>query len=137
LLSIDGNSVKYLNPDERACSALMKKCLNEPLLGGPGNVIVPSPGISIARASLRDVINSIEGSVVSLHEDGRMFEDHDLFPFESDRITFILSDDMNLTEEEAILVDERSDIKVSIGPKILHTHMSIVIVHNILDRLES
>ena len=62
LLSIDGSSVKYLNPDERACSALMKKCLKERLPEIMGSVIRPSPGISISRASLDEVLKSVLGT---------------------------------------------------------------------------
>jgi tRNA (pseudouridine54-N1)-methyltransferase len=136
LLSIDGSSVKYLNLDERACSALMKKCLKEWLPDAAGSIIRPSPGISITRASLENILGKVDGELVNLHEDGRLIKNASGPPFEGDRITFLMSDDMNLTAEEALLVNERSDLSISLGPKILHTHMAIIIVHHLLDNAE-
>ena len=133
LLSIDGSQVKYLNPDERACAALMKKCLKECLSGQAGTSIRPSPGISITRVSLEEVLKSIEGPLINLHEDGMVIKDANDLPLGGDNITFLLSDDMNLTEEEALEVVERSDLTLSIGPKVLHTHMAIIVVHHLLD----
>lgn len=133
LLTVNGRSVKYLNPDERASSALMKKCLKEYLSQRSGYSITPSPGITITRTSLNDVLETLNGKVFNLHEDGNLMNDPSMVNVREGPITFILSDDMDLTEEEDELIRERCPRTVSIGPMILHTHMAISVIHHILD----
>jgi tRNA (pseudouridine54-N1)-methyltransferase len=137
LLSIDGRDVKYLNPDERASAALMKKCLKEHLPKETGSMKRPSPGITITRADLADVLNSIRGPLIFLHEEGGYIEGPSSLPIDEDHITFLLSDDMDLTEEETQRIEGRSDRTVSFGRKVLHTHMAIVVVHYLLDLQDS
>ena len=96
-------------------------------------MIRPSPGISIVRASLEDVLDSVEGRLIHLHEKGDVVrEGNDLFP-EGGNVTFLLSDDMNLLEEEADIVAGMSEMTLSLGEKVLHTHMAIVVIHYLMD----
>ena len=133
LLTVNGGSVKYLNPDERASSALMKKCLKEYLPQRSGYSITPSPGITITRTSLNDVLETLNGKVFNLHEDGIPMNDPSMVNVREGPITFVLSDDMDLTEEEDKLIREGCLRTISIGPTILHTHMTISIIHHFLD----
>jgi tRNA (pseudouridine54-N1)-methyltransferase len=135
LLSVSGSSVKYLNPDERASSALMKKCLSHGLGDEIGSLVKPSPGITLNRAGLEDVLKAFEGPVYYLHENGTYIEDmkHKI-PVDGP-LTFVLSDDMDLTDEEEEMVEKRCEASVSLGPEILHTHMAIIIIHHFLDML--
>ena len=137
LLSLNGAFIKYLNPDERASSALMKKCLKEELPPTHGSMIRPSPGVTITRSSLEEIINTLTGPIYYLHENGIPAEQQ-LGSFSGGKpINFILSDDMDLEENEESIIGEESTKTISLGPVILHTHMAIVVIHHLLDMAES
>ncbi len=133
LLSVNGEKVKYLNPDERASSALMKKCLKEPLGKGPGASISPSPGITLTRVGLDGFLDSISGPLILLDEDGD--QPGELFRTLSheERFYFLLSDDMDLTEEEKDLIKNKEHCKIKLGPRVLHSQMAVSIAHFLLD----
>jgi tRNA (pseudouridine54-N1)-methyltransferase len=133
VLSINGNKVKYLNPDERASSALMGKCLKEPLGKETDDMINPSPGISIIRSGLSDILRSLSGPLIYLNEGGSDPGQiiHDIKG--GFNIYFIASDDKDLSEIEYDMVAEKADHQMRLGEKILHTHMAITITHYLLD----
>ncbi|MGA1873424.1 MAG: tRNA (pseudouridine(54)-N(1))-methyltransferase TrmY [Thermoplasmatota archaeon] len=134
LLSIDGGKVKYLNPDERASSALMRKCLAQPLDVGMGASNQPSPGISIIRSDLDSILASFKGNLVLLDEDGVELEQQLVGELPSDSMMFILSDDQNLSTEESSTIEKYTPFKCRLGDRVLHSHMAISIVHYLLDR---
>jgi len=134
LLSIIGGIVKYLNPDERASSALMRKCLSESLPDPPGSVIHPSPGIFVARADLELVLGSFKGTIIEMHETGPELEIADIPNFPEGPVIFVLSDDQELKEEEAETISMKAASRFKVGDTVLHSHMVITIVHFLLDK---
>jgi len=144
-----GSELKYLNPDERSTGALIRNALikfssmeqppnenttNDNFLLGE---IKASPGIYISKNSLPEILKfySKNSIIVNLNETG---EDISKAKIENDsgNISFILSDDMDLTAEEEKLVGEHSKLKICLSPKVLHSDHCIIIIHNFLDKFE-
>jgi tRNA (pseudouridine54-N1)-methyltransferase len=125
-----GESIRYLNPDERSTSSLVRNALIKKI--PEGEEVRSSPGVFISRMSFSDVIEKLSavGNFVYLKEDGtdcREFE----FP---ENPIFVLGDNKDLTEEEESILLGRSPSKISIGPLSLHADHCIIIVQNELDR---
>lgn len=137
ILTIEGSSVKYLNPDERACAALMRKNLSFELSGSTGTSIRTSPGIYQTRGDLEYLLSVIRGTIALLDEGGSdlFLEDNiNELASEDKRIFFILSDDQDLREDEREALERSCMMKISVGPLSLHTNQAITIVHNAIDR---
>ena len=123
-----GSELKYLNPDERSTGALIRNALMKKIQGEERS----SPGIYVSNRSYKDVLSTIPkgAKFVYLKEDGIDIREAEL---ESD-MTFILSDDQDLTpEEEEILMDYKPQ-EVSLGPISYHSDHCILVVNNELDR---
>jgi tRNA (pseudouridine54-N1)-methyltransferase len=133
LLTVNGESVRYLNPDERASSALMKKCLKSPLGKETGSISFPSPGITLTRIDLDGLLSSLPGPLIELHEDGNEADPVIDWLLEHDHLFFLLSDDMDLTDGEVSAVRSHSVGRIRLGPSVLHSNMAITVVHYILD----
>lgn len=128
---ISGERVKRLNPDERSTAALIKHALNALADTSEGEEVRSTPGIYVARRTLSAVIDRFidQGAVpIMLHEDGERAETY-AFP---DNPAFILSDHMEFTESEQLLLADFP--KVSLGPQALHTSHAITLTHYLLDQ---
>jgi len=125
-----GSELKYLNPDERSTGALIRNALMKKVQGEERS----SPGIYISNRSYKDVLSTIPKGTqfVYLKEDGRDIRDVD---FKED-VTFVLSDDQDLTAEEEELLMEHNPEKVCLGPISYHSDHCILVVNNELDRLD-
>ncbi|MGA1819438.1 MAG: tRNA (pseudouridine(54)-N(1))-methyltransferase TrmY [Thermoplasmatota archaeon] len=134
LLSVNGESVRYLNPDERASSALMRKCLAHELSDVPGSIIHPSPGIRITRTGLDQVLGSFPGRVFVMDESGSEMDEKVIADLKGSPVLFVLSDDQDLTGDESRTINEKALSSLKVGEKVLHSHMVISIVHFLLDR---
>lgn len=138
VLTIDGSRVKYLNPDERASVALIRKTLDIHLDGDRGFRWI-NPGMYTARMDLEGFLDRIVGDLFFLDENG---VDVHAGSVRNDilntgkRQFYILSDDRNPTDEEIDLIGSRADHTISVGPKVLHADHAITVLHNVLDRLE-
>jgi tRNA (pseudouridine54-N1)-methyltransferase len=125
---INGNEVKYLNPDERSTAALIRNAL---LQKGEGERKC-SPGIYVSERTYQEVLSNIskESKMHYLKEDG---EDIRNVSFSEDN-TFVLGDDQDLTalEEETLMAYEPK--KLSLGPTSYHADHCITLVNNELDR---
>jgi tRNA (pseudouridine54-N1)-methyltransferase len=134
VLSILGSEVKYLNPDERACSALMRKVLGIKIGEETGITRRVSPGIFMTRGGLDVVLERISGRKVLLKEDSPFYnEDENRFQRNDDRLYFFLSDDREFSEEEVESLLKDTDSTFSVGPLSLHTYQVITIIHHFLD----
>ena len=127
-LKIDSSRVKYLNPDERSTAALIRNAV----INMGEDEKRTSPGFYIKRTSLEDVLDEIESlaPLYYLKEDG---EDIRMTPMEKDA-AFVLSDSVNMGDEEEREVLKRAKGIISVGPKSLLSSPTITIVHNELDR---
>ncbi|MCL2148704.1 MAG: tRNA (pseudouridine(54)-N(1))-methyltransferase TrmY [Methanomassiliicoccaceae archaeon] len=124
-----GSELRYLNPDERSTSALIRNALMKRVGEGEER---SSPGIYVSKASFADVIGALseKGGMVYLREDGADVRAGGLPP---DPV-FVLSDNVDLTEEEERVLLGHGAMEVSIGPHSLHGDHCIVIAHNEMDR---
>ena len=144
-----GNELKYLNPDERTTSALIRNALlkssamkkaqttnsPEPNItknNKPIGELKASPGIYISNNNFADVLErySSNSNLIYLHESSQ-----DISRFEvKDDLTFILSDDKDFTQEEEQLIRKHSTQEISLGPTAYHSDHCITIIHHLLDQ---
>jgi len=135
-LTVNGGRVKYLNPDERSTVALLGKALS---IGSEvlGNYRWVTPGIYIKKGGLDTVLNSIQGRLFLLDEKGKDIRSMEgSIKDKSERSYFLLSDDMNPSDRETETILSHMMGMISLGPKIIHSHHAITLVHNTLDRME-
>ncbi len=125
-----GADLRYLNPDERSTSSLIRNALLKKVQ--QGEEIRSSPGVYITRMSFDDVLDRLSerGSFVYLKEDGVDCREYD-FP---ENPIFVLGDNRDLTEEEEKSLLSHSPDKICIGPYSLHADHCMIIVQNEADR---
>ena len=130
---LSGEDLRYLNPDERSTSSLIRNALMKKI--PEGGEVRSSPGVYVSRMTFADVISRMSelGKVVYLKEDGADVAGYD---FPEDPV-FVLSDNRDLTEEEESILNEASPDKISIGPFSLHADHCMIVVHNFKDRHRS
>lgn len=127
-----GESLRYLNPDERSTSSLIRNALMKKV--SPGEEIRSSPGVFVTKMSFNDVIDKLseKGEFVYLKEDGVDCREYD-FP---ENPIFVLGDNRDLTEEEEQYLLAHSPDRIRIGPYSLHADHCMIIVQNEVDRRE-
>ncbi|MFY4813832.1 tRNA (pseudouridine(54)-N(1))-methyltransferase TrmY [Haloarcula argentinensis] len=130
-VTFEGSDLRRLNPDERSTAALIRKALEEREEAIGHVPVETSPGVSLTRRGFEGTLDDVarRGTVVQLHEDGDPVVD--VAP-PSDPV-FVLSDHHDFRDEEAALLADHADERVSIGPKALHADHSITVAHNYLD----
>ncbi|MDR0335353.1 MAG: tRNA (pseudouridine(54)-N(1))-methyltransferase TrmY, partial [Methanomassiliicoccaceae archaeon] len=123
-----GSELRYLNPDERSTSSLIRNALLKKI---EEEEVRSSPGIYISRMSFEDVIKMLseKGKPVYLKEDGNDVRAGKL----PDDPVFVISDNADLTEEEENIVMQHGAEKVSVGPHSLHADHCMVLIHNEID----
>ncbi len=145
-----GSELKYLNPDERSTSALVRNAIvkhsvvrPEPNYEQPEssdampNEIESSPGVYISGNGLPALLDhySAKSTLVYLKESAADISKTKIATTNGN-LTFVLSDDKDFTTDEEKLIKEYSQAEVSIGPEIIHTDHCIILVHNFLDRVK-
>jgi len=125
-----GSELRYLNPDERSTSSLIRNALLSKVK--PGEEVRSSPGVYNSRMSFSEVLEKLSkvGSFVYLKEDGVDCREYE-FP---ENPIFVLGDNQDLTEEEEQLLLSYSPDKIGIGPRSLHADHCMIIVQNEVDR---
>jgi len=124
-----GSELRYLNPDERSTSSLIRNALLKKIDSGETR---SSPGIYVSRMSFADVITMLseKGKIIYLKEDGDDIRSAEI----PEETVFVISDNRDLTEEEEEMLLSRNPMKLSIGPHSLHGDHCIIVVHNEMDR---
>jgi len=130
-VSVDGATVRNLHPDERSIAALIRSALDarDDAIGHqPADV---SPGVKLYRMDFESTLDTVarDGTVVELHEDGESLAE--AAPPENP--IFVLSDHHDFTDDEAELLAEQADQRISVGPEILHADQTMTVVQNWLD----
>ncbi len=127
-----GNELRYLNPDERSTSSLIRNALMKPITDAETK---SSPGVYVSRMSFFDVLDKLSGrgDFVYLKEDGTDCREYG-FP---ENPIFVLGDNSDLTEEEESALLSRNPGRISIGPLSLHADHCMIVVNNELDRREA
>ncbi|WP_336337666.1 tRNA (pseudouridine(54)-N(1))-methyltransferase TrmY [Haloarcula brevis] len=130
-VTFDGADLRRLNPDERSTAALIRKALEEREEAIGHVPVETSPGVSLTRRGFEATLDDVarRGTVVQLHEDGDPVVDVEP---PSDPV-FVLSDHHDFRDAEAVLLADRADERVSLGPRALHADHSITVAHNYLD----
>ncbi|SFB71279.1 tRNA (pseudouridine54-N1)-methyltransferase [Halobiforma haloterrestris] len=134
-ITFDGSDLRRLNPDERSTAALVRKALehrDEAIGALPAE---PSPGIEVYRRGFAETLEEVaDGAVVQLHEDGTPIVDADdeASLLETDPV-FVLSDHRDFTAEERSLLEETVDLRLRLGPEVLHADQAVTVVHHYLD----
>ena len=135
-LKFIGSELKRVSPDERGIAIFIKKALEKEHLSIWKE---STPGIYHAKKEFRDIIlerNKEGKKIFYLHKDGKPIEE--LFnpaQYKKD-VVFVLGDHMGIGEEDENFLDEIGAERVSISPLELHANHCIVIVHNIMDKIE-
>lgn len=119
---IKGSEVRYLNPDERSAGALIKKALQNTC---GAEFVESTRGIYIRTGGLQRLLE--ENNFTVLDENGT-----DIRECEEISGNYILSDHMNFSDEEELLIRELP--KISVGPKVLHADHTITVILNEHDR---
>ena len=128
-----GEELRYLNPDERSTSSLIRNALLKPV--EKGQEVKSSPGVYVTRMSFQDVLEKLseKGKLVYLKEDGTDCRDYE-FP---ENPVFVLGDNHDPTpEEEEALLSYEPD-KICLGPLSLHADHCMIVVHNEMDRRQA
>jgi len=121
-IRFSGNLVRSLSPDERSAGALIKKALDIPV---GSEFRDAAHGVSVRKGGLAQLMT--EHAFVVLDEKGTDIRTAARPPDE-----FLLSDHLNFTDDEELLVTECP--RYSVGPACVHADHAITIVHNELDR---
>jgi tRNA (pseudouridine54-N1)-methyltransferase len=128
-LEFDGSALQGLNPDERSTAALIRTALEERKEAIGHIPVETSPGVSLVRMGFEATLDNRSGTVVQLHGDGTPAVETEP---PTDPV-FVLSDHHEFTEEEATLLADETDERVSLGPRPLHGNQAITVAHNWLD----
>ncbi|HQF89405.1 MAG TPA: tRNA (pseudouridine(54)-N(1))-methyltransferase TrmY [Methanofastidiosum sp.] len=124
-LRFKGDRLKYMGPDERCIGGLIKKALENVTEEEKES----TPGIFASKKGFLEVLKEADSDIVYLHEDG---DDIQTQTFSSDKVYFVLGDNLGLSEEDESLLENAK--RISISPMVLHADHCIIIVHNVLDR---
>jgi len=130
-VTLDGSTLRRLNPDERSTAALVRTALEQREDAIGRMPVETSPGVSLVRGGLAETLDAVadDGPLCLLHEEGTPAPDLDP-PSEP---VFLLSDHRDFTDEELSLAGERADARVRLGPERLHADQAITVAHNWLD----
>src|SRR6056297_2262102 len=130
-ITFEGSELHRLNPDERSTAALVRKALEHKDEAIGHMSAESSPGVAISRKDFETTLSEAAdgGTVVQLHQDGDPIVERE--PPESP--VFVLSDHHDFTDEEAALLSEQADARVSLSPRALHADHAITVAHNYLD----
>ena len=131
IVRFDGDSLRYLNPDERSSGSLIKKALEKEV----GDMEVKStPGVWVRHGGLGTLLDEFVEKgrkIVYLREDGEDIRD---VVGSLDDAVFIMGDHNGVTEEEEILIMGARATVVNVGPLSLHSEHCVTLINNELDR---
>lgn len=124
-----GSELRYLNPDERSTSSLIRNALLKKLDAEEKR---SSPGVYVSRMSFADVVAMLseKGKIIYLKEDGTDIRGLEM----PENPVFVISDNRDLTDEEEGILSKHGPEKISIGPHSLHGDHCMIVVHNEIDR---
>jgi tRNA (pseudouridine54-N1)-methyltransferase len=129
-LRFDGDTARYLRPDERSLAVTVKKVLAVTV--GSGSFSEVRPGISSCEAGLEVVLSDVPARGAFLLEAGAPdVRESELEPHDC---TFFLGDHLGLSAETRQKLEAFGVAKIGLGPLDLHAEDAIAVVSNELDR---
>jgi tRNA (pseudouridine54-N1)-methyltransferase len=130
-IRVDGDAVRGLHPDERSTAAQLRAALETATDIVGRRPVEHGPGVTVRRAGLAGTLDDAGGTVVWLHEDGAPAPAAETTPPTDP--TFVVSDHREFTDDEAALLSERADRRVSLGPRAVHADDAVALAHNWVD----
>jgi tRNA (pseudouridine54-N1)-methyltransferase len=130
-IRLRGDELKYLNPDERSTGALIRNALMKKLDEPEQKEVKSTPGIYISKAGFQETLTRLAeiSDLVYLREDGESFS-----PGVSDEnLTFILSDDKDMTPEEEEMILKFKPKIYNLGKTSYHSDHCITVVSWLMD----
>lgn len=127
-----GPELKYLNPDERSTSSLIRNALLKKVEDWEKR---STPGVYVSRMSFQDVMAKLSQTCrfIYLREDGIDIREYQ-FPEEP---CYILGDDRDPTPEEEEIMSLYEYDRICLGPVSYHANQCMVIALNEMDRRRS
>lgn len=129
LIRFDGSGVRYLSPDERSAASLIRKALEK---STQGFWTESTPGVSIRKGGLADLLSELNKKITYLREDGGDIREKSL-----EEPLFVLGDHLGMTDDEEKLIAGYEHEIASVGPLSLHADHCIILLHNEMDRQEN
>jgi len=129
-LRMDGATIRFLRPDERRNARLLQRALAARHAGVDAEMV--APGIAAARRSLEDLAG--EAMPPNLFVLDRHGDDLRGVRIADASATFVVGDDLGLSEAHREALVQCGARRVSVGPAEVHTEDAITLVHNELDR---
>lgn len=130
-LSVDGETVRQVHPDERSIAARVREALEAAELAIGHQPAEPAPGIALYRMGLAATLERLatSGTLVTLDPAGTPVVAASL----PEAPIFVLSDHQPFAEDERALLADWDAQAVSLGPRAIHADDAIAIAHNALD----
>jgi tRNA (pseudouridine54-N1)-methyltransferase len=138
VVRFQGDRVRFLRPDERQLSVLLKKVLASGVDEGVAGFADVRRGISLARGGIDLVLEATQadrGAADVFILDERAPLDLRAVPGLGDGDTvFVLGDHLGLPEDICARLDAAGARRITIGPMSVHAEDAITVVANELDR---
>lgn len=130
-IRLKGDELRYLNPDERSTGALIRNALLKKVEIKEGKEIISTPGIYISKTGLKETLEKLSkiSKFIYLREDGEKFDPKTA----TGDITFILSDNKDMTEDEEKDIQEFEPRICSLGATSYHSDHCICVISWLMD----
>jgi tRNA (pseudouridine54-N1)-methyltransferase len=130
-LRIDGQTAKFLRPDERSLATLVKKTLAAALTVSD-HFVELRPGLQLRAGDLTELLQEAgEAPCFVLHEAGTDIREQ---PFASDDAWYFFGDHLGFDVVSLALLERHGCPRLSVGPISVHTDDAVTLVSNELDR---
>ena len=129
ILSFSGDELRNLHPDERSTAARFRDALEDARNAVGAMAVESSPGVTIRRGGVADVLETAPTLIAQLHPDGDPIQSLGV----PDPSTFILSDHHPFSQEDIHRIQPFVTNRCSLGPVAIHADHAITIAHNYLD----
>lgn len=140
-MRVDGASVRFLRPDERALAVLTRKVLatrGESRVDfteiKPGVALVHDGFDAVLRDHARQERDGRTSKVYVLDEGAADIRDVMKLTSEDDSMLFVIGDHLGVPADVLAKLDAIGATRVSIGPISLHADDAVAVVHNEVDR---
>ena len=131
ILRIDGQTAKFLRPDERSLATLVKKTL-QALPTTSAKFVEVRPGLALCTGDVADVLSEAGSApCFLLDETANDFREQAIA---SDDAWFFIGDHLGFDVVTLALLERHGCQRVSVGPVSLHSDDVVALVSNELDR---
>jgi tRNA (pseudouridine54-N1)-methyltransferase len=130
-LRVDGQTAKFLRPDERSLATLVKKTLGAALTVSDSFVEL-RPGLQLRAGDLTELLREVgDTPCFVLHEEGAEIREQ---AFASDDAWYFFGDHLGFDVVSLALLERHGCPRIAVGPVSLHTDDVVALVSNELDR---